>query len=187
MSSKPSVHILSAVRTPIGAYLGALSPLPAPRLGAAAIQAALERASIRGDEVDEVYMGNVLSAGVGQAPARQAAIFAGLPNKVPCTTISKVCGSGLQSVVLAARAILVGGKGVLGPKVVNTLRRAGLDVSRLAGDDRYATSAAVARAFGKAPSVVVASGVAANLVDAAGGRTLGLFSSMRAARGRPYG
>src|SRR5262245_20195761 len=106
-SASSPVHILSAVRTPIGGYLGALAPVAAPRLGATVIRAAAERARVRPDQVEEVYMGNVLSAGLGQAPARQAAIYAGLPQSVPCTTVSKVCGSGLQAVVLAARAILV--------------------------------------------------------------------------------
>jgi acetyl-CoA C-acetyltransferase len=103
-----SVFIASAARTPIGAFQGALSSLPAPRLGAVAIAAALERARVDPARVDEVYMGNVLSAGVGQAPARQAAIFAGIPESVPATTVSKVCGSGLQAVILGARAVRLG-------------------------------------------------------------------------------
>ncbi len=102
------IYLVSAARTPIGAFLGALAPLSAPRLGAIAVQAAVERAGVKPDQVDEVYLGNVLSAGIGQAPARQAAIFGGLPHKVPATTVSKVCGSGLQAVVLGARAIAVG-------------------------------------------------------------------------------
>jgi acetyl-CoA C-acetyltransferase len=107
------VHIVSAARTPIGAYLGALSSLSAPQLGALSIKAALERAGVPSDRVSEVFMGNVLSAGIGQAPARQAALAAGLPNNVPCTTVGKVCGSGLQAVVLAARAIQVGAADVV--------------------------------------------------------------------------
>ncbi len=103
-----AVYIVSAARTPIGSFQGALSPLPAPRLGALAIKAATERARVRPDSVEQVFFGNVLSAGLGQAPARQAAIHAGLPVQVPATTVSKVCGSGLEAVVLAARAILVG-------------------------------------------------------------------------------
>ena len=93
-----SVVIASAVRTPIASFMGSFSNIPAPRLGAAAIIAALEKAGVKKDAVDEVILGNVLIAGVGQAPARQAAIFAGLPNAVPCTTIHKVCGSGLKAV-----------------------------------------------------------------------------------------
>ncbi len=106
------VYIVSATRTPIGSFQGALGSLPAPRLGAVAIRAAVERARLEPEQVDEVYMGNVLSAGIGQAPARQAAIFAGLPHAVPATTVSKVCGSGLQAVVLAGRALALGDAGV---------------------------------------------------------------------------
>lgn len=102
------VVILSAVRTPIGRFLGGLSTVPAPRLGAVAIKAALERAGVAPDQVDEVIMGNVLSAGIGQAPARQAAMAAGVPETVPATTVNKMCGSGLKSVMLAAQAIQSG-------------------------------------------------------------------------------
>jgi len=104
----PAAVIASAVRTPIGAFLGSLSELPAPRLGAIAIAEAVRRARIEPADVDEVIMGNVLTAGVGQAPARQAAIFAGLPEHVPCMTINKVCGSGLKAVMLAEQAIRCG-------------------------------------------------------------------------------
>jgi acetyl-CoA C-acetyltransferase len=103
-----AVYVVSAARTPIGAYLGALASVPAPRLGAVAIQAALERAKIAPEQVGEVFMGNVLSAGIGQAPARQAAIFAGIPHAVPATTVSKVCGSGLQAVVFGAKTLALG-------------------------------------------------------------------------------
>ena len=102
------VVIVGAARTPVGAFLGSLSSLTAPQLGATAIKAALERAGIAPSKVDEVFMGCVLQAGVGQAPARQAALFAGLPDTVPCTTINKVCGSGLKSVVSGAQAIALG-------------------------------------------------------------------------------
>ncbi len=104
----PPVFIVSATRTPIGAYLGSLSSLKASELGAIAIKAALERAKVAPDQVGEVYMGNVLSAGMGQAPARQALRFAGLPDAVPATTISKVCGSGMAAVIAGARTIAVG-------------------------------------------------------------------------------
>jgi len=107
MSLSP-VFIVSATRTPIGAYLGALSSLSAPRLGAIAIKAALERANVGPELVNEVFMGNVLSAGIGQAPARQAMRFAGLPDNVPATTVSKVCGSGMAAVIQGARAIALG-------------------------------------------------------------------------------
>jgi len=100
--------ILGAARTPIGRFQGALSSVPAPRLGSAAIADALRRAAVPPDQVDEVYMGIILAAGVGQAPARQASIFAGLPNTVPATTVNKMCGSGLKAVMLAAQAIQAG-------------------------------------------------------------------------------
>ena len=102
------VVIVSAARTPIAAFQGALASLTAPQLGAIAIKAALERAGVKPEVVDQVIMGNVLTAGVGQAPARQAALGAGLPQSVPCVTVNKVCGSGLQSVVQAYQAIALG-------------------------------------------------------------------------------
>ena len=103
-----SVYILSGARTPSGSFLGSLSSVPAPKLGAVAIEAALKKAEVDGSKVDEVFMGNVVSSGVGQAPARQAAIFAGLPESVPCTTMNKVCGSGLKTIITAAQTILAG-------------------------------------------------------------------------------
>jgi acetyl-CoA acetyltransferase family protein len=102
------VVIVSAVRTPIGSFMGGLSTVAAPRLGAAAIKGALDKINLDVNLVDEVFMGNVVQAGVGQAPARQAAIFAGLPNSVACTTVNKVCASGMKSVMLAAQAIQCG-------------------------------------------------------------------------------
>jgi acetyl-CoA C-acetyltransferase len=102
------VVIVGAARTAVGAFQGTLSSLRAPELGAAAIKAAVERAGIRADQVEQVFMGNVLQAGVGQAPARQAARFAGLPDGVTAVTMNKVCGSGLQSVVNAYQAIALG-------------------------------------------------------------------------------
>ena len=102
------VVIVGAARTPIGSFAGALSSVSAPKLGATAIKGAIERAGVAVDQVDEVIMGCVLTAGVGQAPARQAAIYAGLPQGVPCLTINKVCGSGLKAVMLAAQAIKAG-------------------------------------------------------------------------------
>lgn len=101
-------YIYSAARTPIGSLLGSLSDFSAPQLGAIAISAALERAGISGEHVDEVIMGNVLAGGVGQAPARQATIYAGLPKSVQAMTINKVCGSGLKAVMLADQAIRCG-------------------------------------------------------------------------------
>src|SRR5437867_2365429 len=102
------VFIVGAARTAVGSFLGAFADVPAPMLGAVAIKEGLGRAGFAGSDVQDVYMGNVLSAGIGQAPARQASIFAGIPSSVPCTTVNKVCGSGLQSVVLGTRQILLG-------------------------------------------------------------------------------
>jgi acetyl-CoA C-acetyltransferase len=102
------VYIVAAARTPIGAFLGSLSSLAAPRLGAVAIEAAIKAGKIPLDAIGEVFMGNVLSAGIGQAPARQAAIYGGVPKSVPATTVSKVCGSGLQAVVLGAKSVALG-------------------------------------------------------------------------------
>jgi acetyl-CoA C-acetyltransferase len=102
------VVIVSAVRTPIGSFMGGLSSITAPKLGAAAIKGALEKIQLDPNLVNEVYMGNVVQAGVGQAPARQAAIFAGLSNEVACTTINKVCASGMKAVMLASQAIQCG-------------------------------------------------------------------------------
>ncbi len=102
------VVIVGAARTPTGSFLGSLAAVPAPRLGAVAIRCALQRAGVDPAAVDEVIMGNVLQAGVGQAPARQAAIFAGLPPATPCWTMNKVCGSGLKAVISGAQAIALG-------------------------------------------------------------------------------
>ena len=102
------VVIVSAVRTPIGSFMGGLSTISAPILGAVAIKGVLDRINLDVNLVDEVFMGNVVQAGVGQAPARQAAIYAGLPNNVICTTVNKVCASGMKSVMLGAQAILCG-------------------------------------------------------------------------------
>ena len=105
--------ILSGSRTPIGSYLGGLASLSAPELGAISIRCALERAGVKATDVDEVFMGNVVQAGVGQAPARQASIGAGIPESVPCTTVNKVCGSGLKSVMLASSQIKAGESGLV--------------------------------------------------------------------------
>ncbi len=101
------VYIVSAVRTPMGSFNGKLSGIAAPKLGATAIKGALNKAGVKPTDVDEVYFGNVLQAGLGQAPARQAAIFAGLPNDTPCTTVNKVCASGMKSVALGATSIML--------------------------------------------------------------------------------
>jgi acetyl-CoA C-acetyltransferase len=104
----PTVYVVSAARTPIGAFLGSLSSVRAPALGATAIKGALARARLAPDAIQEVFMGNVLSAGIGQAPARQAALAAGIPNTTPTTTVAKVCGSGMQAIIFGARAIALG-------------------------------------------------------------------------------
>lgn len=103
-----AVYIVSAARTPIGSFQGALSSIPAPKLGAVTIQAALERAKLAPGDVEEVFMGNVVGAGIGQAPGRQASIFAGVPASVPCTTINKVCGSGMQAIIFGAKTVMLG-------------------------------------------------------------------------------
>src|SRR5690554_2980113 len=102
------VVIVSAARTPIGSFMGALSTVPAPKLGAAAIKGALDRINLDPKEIDEVLMGNVVQAGVGQAPARQATLFAGLSQDIPATTINKVCASGMKVIMQGAQAIMAG-------------------------------------------------------------------------------
>ena len=105
---KKEVYIVSAVRTPIGSFGGSLSTVGATTLGATAIQGAIKKAGIDAAQIDEVFMGNVLQAGEGQAPARQAAIFGGIPNTAPATTVNKVCASGMKSVMFATQSILLG-------------------------------------------------------------------------------
>jgi len=110
---KKEVYIVSAVRTPIGSLGGSLAGFSATRLGGFVIREALKRAGVSGELVDEVYMGNVLSANLGQAPARQASLFAGIPETVPCTTINKVCASGMKSIIIGAQTILNGHNNVI--------------------------------------------------------------------------
>ena len=102
------VVIVSVARTPIGSFMGSLSAIPAPKLGATAIKGALDKINLDPQLVQEVFMGNVVSAGLGQAPARQAAIYAGIPDSVPCTTVNKVCASGMKAIMLAAQTIALG-------------------------------------------------------------------------------
>ena len=102
------VYIVSAVRTPMGSFMGGLSKVPASQLGSVAIKGALSKGNVSPSLVDEVFMGNVLQAGVGQAPARQAAMGAGVGNDVPCTTINKVCASGMKAISMAVQSILLG-------------------------------------------------------------------------------
>jgi acetyl-CoA C-acetyltransferase len=107
------VYIVSAVRTPMGSFNGSLSGISAPRLGAVAIKGALDKINLDGAEIQEVFMGNVLQANLGQAPARQAAIYAGLSNTIPCTTVNKVCSSGMKSVMLGVQSIMLGDNDVV--------------------------------------------------------------------------
>ena len=135
--------ILSAARTPIGKFLGGLSDLPAPRLGAVAIREALTRAGVDAAAVDEVVMGNVVSAGVGQAPARQAALFGGLPDTVPAYTVNKVCGSGLKAVMLAAQSIKAGDAGVVVAGGMESMSRAPFLLPNVRGGYKYGDQKAV--------------------------------------------
>jgi len=107
------VVVVSAVRTPIGSFMGALSAIPAPKLGATAIKGALDRIGLDPGLVDEVLMGHVVQAGAGQAPARQAALYAGLPDTVPCTTVNKVCASGMKAIMQAAQSIALGDNSIV--------------------------------------------------------------------------
>ncbi len=107
------VVIVSAARTPIGSFLGGLSSIPVPKLGSTAIKGALDKINLKPELVDEVLMGNVVQAGTGQAPARQAAIYAGIPDTVPCTTVNKVCASGMKTVMQAAQSIALGDADVI--------------------------------------------------------------------------
>ena len=162
--------ILGAARTPIGAFLGGLAPLRAPELGAIAIKCAIERSGIAPERIGEVFMGSVVQAGVGQAPARQAALGAGLPRSVPCTTINKVCGSGLKAVMLAASQIAAGEYGVIvaggmesmsnAPYLLRGLRQ-GLTLGEHAMEDANLTD---------------------GLVDAYGGGHMGLGAEKAAAK-----
>jgi acetyl-CoA C-acetyltransferase len=103
-----AVYILAGARTAFGSFLGSLAGVPATKLGATAIQGAIQKAGVAKDQVQQVFMGQVIQAGVGQAPARQATLFAGLPESTPATTVNKVCGSGLEAVILGARSIMTG-------------------------------------------------------------------------------
>ena len=107
------VVVVEAKRTPIGSFMGSLSGIPATLIGAKSIESAIKSISLKTNLIDEVYFGNVLQAGVGQAPARQSAIFAGISKKVPCTTINKVCSSGLKSISIAAQSIALGDNNIV--------------------------------------------------------------------------
>ena len=128
--------IVSVSRTPLGGFLGSLSSVTAPQLGASAIAAAVQRAGIKAADIDEVFVGCVLPAGLGQAPARQAALGAGLPYSVPCTTVSKVCGSGMKAVMLGHDALLAGSAGVVVAGGMESMSNAPYLLSRARGGYR---------------------------------------------------
>ena len=132
---KQVAYIVSAARTPVGSFRGTLAEVRAPVLGSTAIKGAIERAGIPIDAVDEVYMGNVLQGSVGQAPARQAALGAGLPNSVPCTTINKVCASGMKAVIVGVQSILLGDADVVVAGGMESMSNAPFYLSR--GDTPY--------------------------------------------------
>jgi acetyl-CoA C-acetyltransferase len=137
MSEKQEAIILSAARTAIGKFQGGLSSIPPVRLGAAAIQAAVERAGVAPREIEEVLMGQVIQAGNGQAPARQAAIFAGLPASVGASTVNKVCGSGLKAVMFAAQAIRAGDADLLVAGGMESMSRAPYLVNGRLGEMKF--------------------------------------------------
>src|SRR5262245_14580870 len=120
----PEAYLLSAARTPIGKFLGGLAELSAPQLGALALAEALKRAGAAGEQVDEVILGCVLQAGLGQNPARQAALKAGLPDSIAALTVNKVCGSGLKAVLLAAQAIRAGDAELIAAGGMESMSRA---------------------------------------------------------------
>src|SRR6476620_2782732 len=137
------VFLLSAVRTPIGKFLGELAEVPAPRLGAVALAEALKRAHVRPDQVDEVIMGNVVQAGVGQAPARQAALAAGLPDTIAAYTVNKVCGSGLKAVMIAAQASKAGDAEVVVAGGMESMSRAPFLLPNVRAGYKYGDQKAV--------------------------------------------
>ncbi len=137
MGSQDEALILSAARTPIGKYQGSLSSLPATRLGAIAVKAAVDRAGVKPDDVDEVIMGNVVQAGEGQAPARQAGIWGGVPATIGATTINKVCGSGLKATMLASQAVRAGDSDLLVAGGFESMSRAPFLITGRSGELRF--------------------------------------------------
>jgi acetyl-CoA C-acetyltransferase len=129
--------LLSAVRTPVGKFLGGLSELPAPKLGAVAVAEAIKRAGVKPADMDEVVMGCVVQAGVGQAPARQAAIHAGLPDTIAAYTVNKVCGSGLKAVMLAAQSVKAGDANVVVAGGMESMSRAPFLLPNVRGGYKY--------------------------------------------------
>lgn len=138
-----TVYIVSAVRTPIGSFGGALKDIPAPRLGAAAIKAAVEKAGISPDDVDEVLMGCVIQANLGQAPARQAARYAGLPDKVVCTTVNKVCASGMKAIAQGAQSILLGDADIVIAGGMENMSSVPFYVENLRWGNKYGTTSLI--------------------------------------------
>jgi acetyl-CoA C-acetyltransferase len=134
------VYIVSAVRTPMGSFGGVLKDVPAPQLGATAIKAAVERAGIQSDQVDEVLMGCVIQAGLGQAPARQAAKAAGLPDKVICTTVNKVCASGMKAIAQGAQSILLGDADIVVAGGMENMSSVPFYVESLRWGNKYGTT-----------------------------------------------
>src|SRR5690606_22222673 len=137
------VVIVSAVRTPIGSFGGSLKDIPATKLGAVAIKGALQKAGIGPEQVQDVLMGCVLQANLGQAPARQAAIFAGLPDKVNCTTINKVCASGMKSIALAAQSIALGDADIVVAGGMESMSNAPFYAEHMRWGNKYGNSVLV--------------------------------------------
>ncbi len=135
------VYIVSAVRTPMGSFGGALKDVPAPRLGAIAIKAAVERAGIQPEMVEEVLMGCVIQANLGQAPARQAAVYAGLPHNVVCTTINKVCASGMKAIALGAQSIMLGDNDIVVAGGMENMSAVPFYLDKLRWGNKYGSSA----------------------------------------------
>lgn len=134
------VYIASAVRTPMGSFGGALKDVPAPRLGAIAIKAAVERAGIQPEMVEEVLMGCVIQANLGQAPARQAAVYAGLPHNVVCTTINKVCASGMKAIALGAQSIMLGDNDIVVAGGMENMSAVPFYLDKLRWGNKYGSS-----------------------------------------------
>src|SRR5687768_18502129 len=132
-SESDPIVILSYARTPMGGMQGALSEVSATDLGATAVKAAVERAGVSGEDVDRIYMGCVLPAGLGQAPARQAAIKAGLPKSVQATTVNKVCGSGMQTVIMGAEALAAGNADLIVAGGMESMTNAPYQIGRASG------------------------------------------------------
>ena len=137
---KREVYIVSAVRTPMGSFGGALKDIPATRLGAIAIKAAVEKAGITVDQVQEVYMGAVLQANMGQAPARQASRYAGLPDNIPCTTVNKVCASGMKAIMMGAQSILLGDQDIVVAGGMENMSSVPFYVGNLRWGNKYGNS-----------------------------------------------